>query len=402
MLSSLIAERFRDTGIVFEIVVAIYRHGLLPAGGAVREKGVFQVIELHQEGSRALDALWGLAHMDGQGLALAGVHGNGLLAVNVGGHAAVHCPPGEGDLLICGGPGGLHGDGILAVFFGGGRPSDGQPHVVVHPGGAHALQGIGGQHHHIPVGPGLRQVVEVVDLLVGQVLLGEVGGLEIGQIPLDLHDGLEVGQGEIVAVHLHHFGKVGGRVVQDSLDLIQGVCLPVHDDLLVGDDVAVLVDQAILLQNGQIRLGVVAVDLLQRSQQGGALHTAHVQQVANCGIGHRGQHGDQHHGSEQPRDPSFPVLSHRNSPFALQEDLCTGWSSSRARGGPPCNSSLYASPLVRCTVPYAYHYTETFCCFNRDCKHGQFSCKLGKPVPLTEGRFPVTLRIGNTLDGRAG
>ena len=100
MLSSIIAERFRDTGIVFEIVVATYRHGLLPAGGAVREKGVFQVIELHQEGSRALDALWGLAHMDGQGLALAGAHGDGLPAVNAGGHAAVHRPPGEGDLLI--------------------------------------------------------------------------------------------------------------------------------------------------------------------------------------------------------------------------------------------------------------------------------------------------------------
>ena len=401
MLSSIIAERFRDTGIVFEIVVAIYRHGLLPAGGAVREKGVFQVIELHQEGSRALDALWGLTHIDGQGLALAGVHGDGLLTVNAGGHAAVHRPPGEGDLLICGGPGGLHGDGILAVFFGGGRPGDGQPHVVVHPGGAHAIQGVGGQHHHVPVGPGLRQIVEAADLLVGQILLGEVGGLEIGQIPLDLHHRLQVLQGDVLAVHLHHFGKVGGRVFQDGLDLIQGVCLPVHDDLLVGDEVAVLVDQAILLQNGQIRLGVVAVDLLQRSQQGGALHTAHVQQVANCGIGHRGQHSDQHHGGEQSCDPSFPVPSHRNSPFTLQEDLCTGWSPSRARGLPPCNSSLYASPSVRCTVPYAYHYTETFCCFNRDCKHGQFSCKLGKSVPLTEGRFLVTLIIGNTLGWRA-
>ena len=44
------------------------------------------------------------------------------------------------------------------------------------------------------------------DLLVGQILLGEVGGLEIGQIPLDLHHRLQVLQGDVLAVHLFRWG----------------------------------------------------------------------------------------------------------------------------------------------------------------------------------------------------
>ena len=133
-----------------------------------------------------------------------------------------------------------------------------------------------------------------IGLLRGQAPVRKVSGLNPGQFPLDLHHLLQVFQGDGVAVHLGHPAQVGGRVVQQGLDLVQGIFLPVQVDLFAGLQVPLIVQQAVLRQNAHQLFRVAAVFLPKSLQQGCVLHRGVAAGLADGRVGRDGRHGKRH------------------------------------------------------------------------------------------------------------
>ena len=138
------------------------------------------------------------------------------------------------------------------------------------------------------------QAVQVVQRLVVKGPSGEVGLLDALELPLDGNDGREIPQGDGNPVHIADLAEVRGRIGEQGLDLVQGVLHPVQLHGLVRDQVAVLIQQAVLLQQGLDRLAILAGEVLQLRQQRLVCLWAVSQQIAQGGVG-RGRQQRQHH-----------------------------------------------------------------------------------------------------------
>ena len=148
----------------------------------------------------------------------------------------------------------------------------------------------GAQGHTLRLELG-HQAVQVVLSLPLKGGSGKVLLLQILQLPLDGDDGFQVTQSDGHPIHLGHLRQIGGRVIEPSLDLLQGVLHPVQNDDLVGDQLAVLVQKIQGIQQGIGLLIALAAEILHLGEDALVFRRVVVQQIAYGGQSRPGQHG---------------------------------------------------------------------------------------------------------------
>ena len=229
--------------------------------------------QAHRPGAGCIIGQRGGGHVAVQGLAgVAQGHRNRLQARKAGFKTDIH---GIGDTRL-----GLEAGADTAVR------SDGIKTAHIHHDGAGGGPGVDGDAVVLQL---LHQIIEIVQGLALKDLPGEIGLLDALELPLNGNDGPKVAQGDGHPVHIAYLAQVGVRVIQQGLDLIQGVCHPVQLDGLVGDQVSILIQKAVLLQKGLDGLAVLPGEVFQLLQQGLVLPRTVAQQVAHGRIGCAGQ-----------------------------------------------------------------------------------------------------------------
>ena len=73
----------------------------------------------------------------------------------------------------------------------------------------------------------IEEAVEILHRFAGEGAVGEIGLLDSLELLLDLHNGFEIAQGNGRAVHIAHLGEVGGRILQERHDLVEGHVLAI-------------------------------------------------------------------------------------------------------------------------------------------------------------------------------
>ena len=151
----------------------------------------------------------------------------------------------------------------------------------------------------------IEEAVEILHRFAGEGAVGEVGLLDSLELLLDLHDGLEIAQGNGRAVHIAHLGEVGGRILQERHDLVEGHGFAIQVDGFIHVELAVFVQQAVLLQHGRGLGAASAGEGVQLVENGLVDGRVVSQQIPHGGQCRHGNHREHQNNRQKQADDAF-------------------------------------------------------------------------------------------------